>query len=472
LEDGKDRWKLEIYQEDSIPLLLNLINIPQQIIDLERTLFPRMCIQFEEEFIENRYRNCTRLILANLLLAAQRNKNLHYSRSESDYRRVYINSNNRNFITMRKVRRVMDQLEELKLIDQFKGFQKNLYKRTDGKRTRIKIRQEFLNYVNLNKTFIPEIKQSNHKKSFIVLKDKNKIIKKYSRRDEGIRQIENDIIKINNKYTNIKITLEIPVKDIMSIPNISNQYNRLINNGTLLASIVSIKGNNNQILMGINTNSNIYLYNTIYLYIHNPSGLCVNHCNNLKKLPVESILVFHLEDTLIKRVFNENFTQGGRFYGPKYQNLNSDIRQYLCIDEERTIELDYNGLHLRILYNGLGLECPENPYGNLKGKLKEIFKVICFIGLNSKNEHSAILAIVQNLRDKFGHLISYEGAKTLLDKFKEMHDPISKFFHRNQGIKLQWADSTLMNRILIRLIDEYNIIGLPVHDSVNNSKKI
>ena len=118
MEDGKDRWKLEIYQEDSIPLLLNLINIPQQIVDLERTLFPRMCIHFKQDFVEKRYRDCTRLILSNLLLATQRKKHLYYSRSPHSYKQEFVCRENRNFATFRKITFVIDQLEKLELIDQ------------------------------------------------------------------------------------------------------------------------------------------------------------------------------------------------------------------------------------------------------------------------------------------------------------------------------------------------------------------
>ncbi len=467
MENGKERWKLQIYQEDAIPLLLNLINIPKQIIDLERILFPRMGLHYLNTNTENRFRNCTRLILANLLLAAQRKRHLYYSRTPVSYRREFVCRENRIFATYEKIKYVMDKLEYLELIDQFKGFQGS--KREDGRRTRVKIRQEFLNYIDLKKTFIPEVSQSNHKKSFIILKDINKNRIRFSKRDEGIRQIEKDIVKINKYYTNVSITLELPIKDILSNPILSDNYNKVISSGILLASKVSIKGNIDQTVNGYKYNINI-LYNIIYNTYHTASQDIISYCNNLKKLPVESILVFQIDGNLVKRIFNEDFTKGGRFYGPKYQNFSPDLRKYLFIDGEETVELDYSGLHLNILYNSLGLEGPENPYGNLNKELKEIFKVVCFIGLNANDEHSARYAIIKNLRLKFGRLVSYEGAGTLLDEFKKLHKPIAKSFHSGTGVKLQWVDSTLMNNILIRLLDN-EIIGLPVHDSVIVKKR-
>jgi hypothetical protein len=58
----------------------------------------------------------------------------------------------------------------------------------------------------------------------------------------------------------------------------------------------------------------------------------------------------------------------------------------------------------------------------------------------------------------------------LLDKFKEIHKLIAKFFHCGIGTRLQWTDSILMNNILLELIRN-NVIGLPIHDSVIVKKR-
>jgi hypothetical protein len=49
------------------------------------------------------------------------------------------------------------------------------------------------------------------------------------------------------------------------------------------------------------------------------------------------------------RVFNESFVEGGRWYGPWWQNLPKVIRSGLTIDREPVIELDYKCCHLRLL---------------------------------------------------------------------------------------------------------------------------
>ena len=62
------------------------------------------------------------------------------------------------------------------------------------------------------------------------------------------------------------------------------------------------------------------------------------------------------------RIFNEDFTSGGRFYRGWWQNIPRELRQHITIDGEPCSELDYSGQHLLLLY---GLEGDE--YRWLKG---------------------------------------------------------------------------------------------------------
>ena len=54
--------------------------------------------------------------------------------------------------------------------------------------------------------------------------------------------------------------------------------------------------------------------------------------------------------TQLKRVFNENFSRGGRFYNGWWQEIPSNLRRYITIDDQPTSELDYGGQHLLLLY--------------------------------------------------------------------------------------------------------------------------
>jgi hypothetical protein len=68
------------------------------------------------------------------------------------------------------------------------------------------------------------------------------------------------------------------------------------------------------------------------------------------------------------RIFNEDFTSGGRIYRGWWQNIPRELRQYITIDGEPCSELDYSGQHLLLLY---GLEGDE--YRWLKGLNDDLY---------------------------------------------------------------------------------------------------
>ena len=75
-------------------------------------------------------------------------------------------------------------------------------------------------------------------------------------------------------------------------------------------------------------------------------------------------LVFEIKVKDMHRVFNrgsKEFDKGGRFYGPYYQRMPSRFRKNIYIDGKKTVQWDYSGLHIRMLYQ-LGLEFNEDPY--------------------------------------------------------------------------------------------------------------
>ncbi|MDP7670240.1 MAG: hypothetical protein QF592_06705, partial [Alphaproteobacteria bacterium] len=53
----------------------------------------------------------------------------------------------------------------------------------------------------------------------------------------------------------------------------------------------------------------------------------------------------------VRRIFNDcSWRRGGRFYGGWWQRINKEDRSKIMIDGERTIEIDFSGLHIVLLY--------------------------------------------------------------------------------------------------------------------------
>jgi integrase len=67
--------------------------------------------------------------------------------------------------------------------------------------------------------------------------------------------------------------------------------------------------------------------------------------------------------TSTRRIFNGDFTRGGRWYGAWWQNMPARLRQFIRIDDMCTIEHDFAYCHVRLLHALAGLAPPRgDPY--------------------------------------------------------------------------------------------------------------
>lgn len=193
------------------------------------------------------------------------------------------------------------------------------------------------------------------------------------------------------------------------------------------------------------------------------------------------------------RVFNNDcFKEGGRFYGPWYQQLPGEIRKYLIINNSPTVELDYGSLHIHLLYG----KANQNYYDNkpetadpyiLEGfdrSERKLIKLIINIALNMKTK--------KNFKNKIRNTIEEEAyteqeenmynpnnipSKNKIDKiinqFQTEHKAIADNLFTGVGIELQYTDSELARWIINQHISRDKPI-LCIHDSfiVRKSDKI
>jgi hypothetical protein len=174
----------------------------------------------------------------------------------------------------------------------------------------------------------------------------------------------------------------------------------------------------------------------------------------------------------LRRIFNNGtFNQGGRFYGGFWQELPNrgqyEWRRSIFIDNERTTEIDYSGLHLAMLYATERKEMPsEDPYqlGNYDESVRSFLKVALNTMLNADNEHEAIGAIRADARDYPEIPNSEAEVRELIEAFRDKHKEIDKYFYKGFGVRLQYIDSRIAERVMVKLA-ELGIMALPVHDS-------
>ena len=178
------------------------------------------------------------------------------------------------------------------------------------------------------------------------------------------------------------------------------------------------------------------------------------------------------EANALRRVFNLDWYHGGRFYRAPHLTIPSACRETMTINGEPTVELDYSGLHIRMLYHRLGMDYREECYVYAKSDEdnsidRKRMKLASLIVINSDDRQKAIKAIHDQCRKKGIHYPQGEYWKynTLIAKFEEYHQPIKGFLFSGEGLDLQNQDSTIMASILDRLSSK-GIPGLPVHDSI------
>jgi len=179
-------------------------------------------------------------------------------------------------------------------------------------------------------------------------------------------------------------------------------------------------------------------------------------------------LEFEINKKCLHRVFNEGsteFDKGGRFWGPFYQGNYKEVRDCICINGNETVEIDFSGMHLRMLYHLRGLEYTKDPYGIGRKDERTKYKFVSLISINADRKEASGAIFNKLKREGIQYWGGKGSIKKLMDAFKDYHDPIKDCLFEAVGLDLQNLDSEIMERILMRLLD-HGIVGLPVHDSI------
>jgi hypothetical protein len=193
----------------------------------------------------------------------------------------------------------------------------------------------------------------------------------------------------------------------------------------------------------------------------------------------------------LRRIFNERLSQGGRFYaeGGGWQILPKSERQYIQIDGEPVVEVDYSQFHPALAYAQAGHPAPANAY-DISGFARALVKVSFNIMLNSGSRGGTRHTIAHKaemmrmvLGDDFPDGLQGEEmrhraaaihpgyaqtasdeAQRLMDAIMAKHAPISRMFFTGAGLALQRLDSDIAEAVMMEMRDRGTVV-LPVHDS-------
>ena len=418
------------FSDQSVRVDYDIIGFPKWIKHIvDNHIYPSFAVQKYKQFQEERFKQCFYILITNLYQSWSLDLPIRYYRSPNYYRKMNIAYENRMAFTASRVCKCIDFLKDEKYIsfrlgrqgikNQYRGFMSQSY----AKELLVKL---FENYQNLDETCEYSLNPAN-----LIVKDDQKVV---------TNPVGNDLIYAKQSPTDIMIEMD----------NINQYYN----NTLIELDIRSIDLEESE--------------RNILKYMLN---------RNVIKQTYPGF--FRFEKKTAKRIFNNSsYLLGGRMYAI-WQNITSRLRQYILLNKEPVVELDFKACQPSMLYHVKGLELNTDPYAIddwrfiNKNMLRSMNKLILLIVLNSRNIDSATKALADAIYDDLGQKCNYYKLKKWIQLFIDKHKAIEDQFFSGVGLKLQRLESHIAIKSILQL-HQADIPCLSIHDGfvVPQSKEI
>jgi hypothetical protein len=175
----------------------------------------------------------------------------------------------------------------------------------------------------------------------------------------------------------------------------------------------------------------------------------------------------------VRRIFSRgDWNYNGRFYGGFWQQVGSEYRKNIYINDNPTVEVDYKGLHAAILgakknvvndgdrYDLGTIVCPRLD----KQQQRKAVKLLVLAAINAKDGSSAFGAFRYNQPDgSIEKTLTNDELRLLLDTFLQRHPYLEDGICSDQGSRLMNVDSRITNYIIKEFVRLQKPI-LSVHD--------
>lgn len=179
----------------------------------------------------------------------------------------------------------------------------------------------------------------------------------------------------------------------------------------------------------------------------------------------------------VRRIFNNGtWNNGGRFYGGWWQRIPKEWRNKIVIHTNATVEIDYSGLHIVLLYAREGINFDKSVGGDpyhLQGyanneRFRSLLKLVLLTAINAANLTKAVQATNWAINTDMStwEWVRHEhiDLKKLLNDFGNQHRPIKKYFFSGSGMWLQRIDGIIAELVINRFTDMIKV-ALCIHDS-------
>ncbi len=183
-----------------------------------------------------------------------------------------------------------------------------------------------------------------------------------------------------------------------------------------------------------------------------------------------------------RRIFNQSFSRGGRFYfhGPSFQNIPGEKRRELEVVIEGVahpmVEIDYSNLHIEMAYREARRRMPRGDQYAIEGFDRGLVKIAVNTLLNADTYHCGILAVADELfHNRELHVASgivgggrrecRKLAEEVVKATRHKHRRIERYFGSDCGARFQRRDSDMAMQIMLTMIQRTGRCPLPIHDS-------
>ena len=247
--------------------------------------------------------------------------------------------------------------------------------------------------------------------------------------------------------------------------------------------------------------NNLLRQNFIAVSDYPKKGITKKYFNNKLKRFISQNRRINFNQKFVRRIFNDDFNHGGRFYGGFWISLSEEWRKHIRINNNPVIEIDYSGIHIILLYGLKKLdywrkhktdpytldkktmeqEQPEIKNDEDKLKFRELVKEVILVSLNSKDETSTCKSIIISItnevdeegnnkfewfrnnysqydKKKDKNVLGHNVIGKLISHIKEKHIDIKEYFNSKQG---SWVQN-LGFLIAEQIINYYSMKGIPV----------
>jgi hypothetical protein len=190
-----------------------------------------------------------------------------------------------------------------------------------------------------------------------------------------------------------------------------------------------------------------------------------------RRMVMRQVRISH-HNKFVRRVFYRgDWKLGGRFHGGFWQQI-KEKRKNILINDHRSVELDFSGLHINLAYGLEGLKSLQgDPYevelvfDTTPQQQREWIKVLTLMLINVKEEKKAMQAF-RSAQPTGSEAKSFNNkqVKQLIKAFTDKHQAISKYFCSDYGVVFMNIDGAITAKVIKHFTDLKEPI-LSVHDS-------